>query len=641
MQPTAPYRFAVLAHSSEIIESVRRVVCERDYTVRYCIIDFTTAIPKAQEYLEGDSEVVLCHGGTGSTILSAVGQSVVVIEHTEMDIIKCLRQACHLSKTIVLVTHINEHHDIGLMENLLDISIYPVTHDTDANLFSGIKRAYDAGFQVLVGGGVSKQYMESLGGTGFTIDPNPYSIQRALAHATAIARQKRLEAMRHMDMMVVFKHLDEGVVCVNNSSDPVFVNQKARSVLGLTENPSTETLSCFYDSLNLRYVLNDERPRYNRIVEIKGKQLTVTTLPLMTDDGTRGAVAIFQDSSSPSRQQLNNKAGENLYAKGFVTRSKLSDLRGESHSMVTLRQKIKRFASTEATVQISGETGTGKELVAHALHAASRRKDKAFVAVNFAALSPTLLESELFGHEEGAFTGARRCGKTGLFEMANGGTIFLDEIGEVSAEMQLRLLRVLEARELMRVGGDKILPVDVRVICASQVPLAHLVTEKKFRIDLYYRLSTLKVFVPPLRERLSDIPLLLERLLRQYNKPPQVISKNMLELMSTHHWPGNIRELLSLVESYLILLEGNCADDALFYPLLSDNHISLRTQERTQERYEDEFDPELPMKEHVDRIKTACARSAVKFYGGNRQRAAASLGLSYTTLWRLLEDRDK
>ncbi|MBA3657588.1 MAG: sigma-54-dependent Fis family transcriptional regulator [Gemmatimonadaceae bacterium] len=237
-----------------------------------------------------------------------------------------------------------------------------------------------------------------------------------------------------------------------------------------------------------------------------------------------------------------------------------SGLIGESEAIREVLVKIEQFAPVSSTVVIEGESGTGKELVARAIHRLSPRRGKPFIAVNVGALPDTLVESELFGHEKGAFTGAaeRRLGR---FELADSGTLFLDEIGEIPPATQVKLLRVLEEREVTRVGGSAPIPIDVRVVAATNQPLRQRVGEGAFRADLYYRLSVLSIYLPPLRERRSDIPLLVRRFIKefseQHDRPFHGISADAMQLLVDYTWPGNVRELRNLIESMVVLAHGH------------------------------------------------------------------------------------
>src|SRR6188472_952927 len=249
-------------------------------------------------------------------------------------------------------------------------------------------------------------------------------------------------------------------------------------------------------------------------------------------------------------------------ARRLVERRRLQErtgIGGESAAIQEVLVKIEQMAPVSSTVLVQGESGTGKELVAKALHDLSPRRGEAFITVNCAALPDTLLESELFGHEKGAFTGAaeRRLGR---FELADGGTIFLDEIGEIPTATQVKLLRVLEEREFTRVGGTASIRVDVRVIAATNRPLREHVEEGSFRTDLYYRLNVLSIYLPPLRERRSDIPILVRRFIRdlsaQHDRPFPGLSADAMSLLVEYAWPGNVRELRTLVESMVVLSHG-------------------------------------------------------------------------------------
>jgi len=248
---------------------------------------------------------------------------------------------------------------------------------------------------------------------------------------------------------------------------------------------------------------------------------------------------------------------ENLALKEEIDHALMfEDIVGSSEALSKVLHQVARVASSDSTVLILGETGTGKELIARAIHKRSKRADRAFIAVNCAAIPPSLIASELFGHERGAFTGATQR-RVGRFEAANGGTIFLDEIGDLPQEIQVVLLRVLQEREIERVGGNKPIPVDVRVLAATHHDLNALVAEGRFREDLLYRLSVVPIEVPPLRERVADIPVLLEYFIDRFGKRAgkkfRTIDKKSLKVLQAYGWPGNVRELQNVIERAVIL----------------------------------------------------------------------------------------
>ncbi|MBI9072221.1 MAG: sigma-54-dependent Fis family transcriptional regulator [Melioribacteraceae bacterium] len=308
-----------------------------------------------------------------------------------------------------------------------------------------------------------------------------------------------------------------------------------------------------------------------------------------------------------------------------------NDLDQKFHNLIGISDKMKevfdiinKVALTEANVLILGENGTGKELVARALHRQSQRAEEAFINLDMGAISSTLFESELFGHVKGAFTDARE-DRAGRFEIASGGSLFLDEIGNLPLELQPKLLSVLQNREVRRVGSNKLIPIDIRLICATNMPLSNMVNESKFRQDLLYRINTVEINLPPLRERVEDIPLLSEHFLisfrKKYNKDSLDISKSALDKMKNYTWPGNIRELQHTLERSVIMSESPIlTSEDIFLPRRNKNNTSLI------------FDTY-----NLEEIEKNIIKKIVKKHDGNISKAAKELGLTRTSLYRRLE----
>jgi two-component system response regulator AtoC len=320
-------------------------------------------------------------------------------------------------------------------------------------------------------------------------------------------------------------------------------------------------------------------------------------------------------------------ARENLqYRQELKARYGFETLVGQSHQMVEIYKLVARVANLETTVLIQGETGTGKELVARAIHGASARASRPFVVVDCAALPETLFESELFGHERGAFTGAFAA-RRGLLETSAGGTCLLDEIGELSAPLQAKLLRTLQERTIRRVGGNDAIPVDVRVVAATNRDLRKLVGEGGFRDDLYYRLNVVTITLPPLRERTSDIPLLAQHFLasfaRRSERPVKRLAPDALALLSSYHWPGNVRELEHLLERAAALASAET--------LLPDDFPAHLREEPARA-------PRLPAAGmSLEEVKRWYVHKVLDEAGGNKLRAAELLGIDRRTLYRILE----
>lgn len=319
------------------------------------------------------------------------------------------------------------------------------------------------------------------------------------------------------------------------------------------------------------------------------------------------------------RKELNQK-----YAFGNII--------GKSHKMQAMYDLIKKVSTTDARVFITGETGVGKELVAKAIHFNSHRKNKPFVSINCGALAETLLETELFGHEKGAFTGAIRR-KLGKFEYARGGTMFLDEVGDISPGMQVKLLRVLQEKKVERVGGNQPIDVDVRLISATNRDIKEKITHGHFRIELFYRLNVVPIHIPPLRERIEDIPLLVKHFMRIFNKNMKKnikhISVRAMDQLMKHHWPGNVRELENVLERAFVTTDGDTIDTMIF---------STDTQDTSTVGSLYSVDIDIPFSVArsvvVNRFEKVYLFEALKRYNGNVSKAAKETGVNPRTLWR-------
>ncbi len=322
-----------------------------------------------------------------------------------------------------------------------------------------------------------------------------------------------------------------------------------------------------------------------------------------------------------------NLATENVNLKERLRdKFSLDNIIGQSEAMQQVYRMVEKVAPTDATVLIRGESGTGKELIAQAIHQLSPRANATFMAVNCAALADTLLESELFGHEKGAFTGAERQ-KRGRFELAHGGTLFLDEIGDISLATQVKLLRVLQQKEIMRVGGEEVIPVDVRTIAATNRNIEEMMKNEQFREDLYYRLNVFPIQLPPLRERKEDIPDLVAHFLKKNNVPEDKIEPRTITALMKYDWPGNIRELENIVERMIIM-----AGDESITPDLLPPHIKSFVP--TGATISFDIPPEGIS---IDEVEKNLIYSALEKAGGNKSKAAKLLGITRRKLYSMME----
>ncbi len=362
------------------------------------------------------------------------------------------------------------------------------------------------------------------------------------------------------------------------------------------------------------------------------KEVIVDATPLVIDGNFVGSVAVIHDVSKII--SLSRKLEEaNRTIRRISARYTFDDIIGKSHIMQVAILQAQKVAKTRATVLLRGESGTGKELFAHAIHNASDRASHPFVSVNCAALPEGILESELFGYEEGAFTGAKKGGKRGLLEEANGGTFFLDEIGKMEVEIQSRFLRFLQEMEIVRLGSTKTKHLDVRIIAATNLNLEDMVKKGKFIPDLYYRLNVVPIFIPPLRERMEDLEALVKNTIRklnqEYGRAVESVSNEVLEVLKSLSWPGNVRELENFIARSMINME-------ISEKIIKISHLPPFELPR---KYSSEI--RVPsgttLKSALKNFERHLIETTLKSYGGNRTKTAEALGINLRTLFYKLK----
>jgi len=458
------------------------------------------------------------------------------------------------------------------------------------------------------------------------------------------ATQKEIQST----LKAIIYSTDDAISVVDENGLHTIINPAYTRLTGLTEEdvlgkPPTIDIADEGESMHLK-VLRTKKPVHGVRMRVgpNRKEVIVNVAPVIADGVLKGSVAVIHDVSEI--EYLNEELKRvKQRVRHLESKYTFEDIVGKSRSMIIAKEQARKAAQTPATVLLQGESGTGKELFAHAIHHASKRKNQQFIRVNCSALVDTLLESELFGYEGGSFTGAKKTGKKGLFEEANKGTIFLDEIGVMSLNLQAKLLRVLQEKEIIRVGGRTPLNVDVRIISATNIDLKNAVKEGRFREDLYYRLYVIPIYIPPLRERKEDMPLLVNSLIRKFN---QDFGRNIngilpeaLNILSNYSWAGNVRELENVIERAIINMK-------LSEGLISPKHIPPLTELNKVEVIEEkpvissELDNLIDYnldKNNLKKIKDATEKIALintlKSTNEDSIKSAKKLGISLRSLY--------
>ncbi len=464
---------------------------------------------------------------------------------------------------------------------------------------------------------------------------------------TSAARvRKILQVIKQIPLEPLLDELDEAVVAVNLEGTIFYVNLAYTKILGVPAGKILgKDLHIIESGASLLDVLHSGAPivRDKQFIQTVQRYVSVRMFPLTLNGKLVGAASIFRDTTEVNRLNLELKRTAQMaeeYDRQLKAQAilKQGNIIGESHSFVSCVMKASAIAGSDATVLLRGESGVGKEVFARLIFQNSPRKDKPFIAMNCAAIPESLIESELFGYEDGAFTGARRGGQMGKFQLAEGGTLFLDEIGDMPLPMQAKLLRVLQEGEIEKLGRQRPIKVDVRLIAATNQPLEQMIAEGRFRQDLFYRLNVVPIEIPPLREREHDVALLAVHYLDKYNQKyrKQVrLSEDVFQLFLQYHWPGNVRELQNVIERCVVLCERGTV-----MPADLPAGIFQSVRENPTVPTFASMPAQLP--ERLDEAVAACQRavilSALSKCGKNRQRAAELLGIPLRTFYRKIKE---
>lgn len=631
------HKFTFISNSSELAEAVKNCSNPETEEITIRLATMEEAIPIAEKALAQKTDIILGGGGTGSLLMESIGQPVIKISRTHLDIITALIKAKQHGTYIGLTSFSTPVDGIDLMEELLSIEIHEIIFNTTEELKRGICKALNNGVKCVVGGGICRKIARLNGGEGIAVIPSADVIRRSLQEARTVAMVHKREREHTEKLQTVLQTIKEGVIIVDDKGQINVFNQMAADILG--EGPLDivgESLSEAFPGTGMLDVLNTGVPEIEKIRRIGKRNVVLNTIPIVIRGKTYGAVATFKEAEAI--HNIDRKLREELYLKGFTAKYRIDDIKSKSPAMKPLFIKTKTYAHSDETILIEGETGTGKELFAQSIHNLSTRANGPFVVINCSALTESLLESELFGYEEGAFTGAKKGGRIGLFEQANGGTIYLDEIADISQNLQAKLLRVLEAREVMRIGGDRIVPVDVRVISSTYKDLWKEAKEGRFRTDLFFRLAVFKLKIPPLRERPEDISPIVNKFLYAYSRNTKLFTAKMIRQLQEYHWPGNVRELDSFVKRYIILLGPSSSDNTLFNDLLTEMKVEVNEQQSITDDASNSV-PEvehLSLKDQLEQVEQALINEMLVKCHFNKKETAKKLGISVNTLWRKL-----
>ena len=625
-------RILLVAPFQDLYEVAEKVVLEQFGDVHDCIKviqgNLQECMESVKQEIEAGAEVIISRGGTATLIEQNVDVPVLPIEVGVIDILRAMMTNGKYPDKVGIAGFENVIYGCEEMESLLGIHFCEIYLHDEAEAKTKIKEALTHGIELIVGDAISVKLAGELGVPGIMIHSGREAVYKVIREAQIIGNIRRQEKEKSVLVRTMIDQSAEAIIATDTDNRITLFNSMAEKLFCISHFEALgKSLFAVIPALRLcgsdtvDDVIED-------IQQFDDKTIAVKKAVLQLADETIGRIYTLQNVSQI--QKLEQNVRKKLHKKGLVAKVHMEDIIGTSSICIAMKKKAVKYALTQSTILVTGDSGTGKEMLVQSMHNLSTRANGPFVAVNCAALPEHLLESELFGYEEGSFTGAKRGGRQGLFELAHGGTLFLDEIGEMPISLQSRLLRVLQEKEIMHIGGDSVIPVDVRIIAATNQNLATMIEQKMFREDLYYRLNILRIHIPTLQERREDIPLLAKELVRKLGKVNlnvQRLDSGAAEYLKNCSWQGNIRQLANIIERVMLLSDG---------PVITKKDI-------LEARDEANVDIGLGVDEKIDfstdnlgeMEKETLLRvlSEEKF---NYSRAAIRLGIHRTTLWRKL-----
>jgi len=621
-------KIGVIASDKELEKSIIELFRE-DVEQGKIIIDILDPdnIEKQGKILESKgAKAIIARSGGYSLTVGRVNIPVIQLRITTLDILYAIKTASKSNKGIVLVISDLEYFDYDEWKSMINADVIIERFSYKEEIGERVNKYIDKKEQVIiVGGGIPCSYAQKLDMEFVHLGASNESINDGITYARELVGNLYDQEYKNEVLKTILDGVHDAVIAVNQEGKIILYNERARELLKKESNDvmDKQLLDVYPELKFIMEVMGNKINRYNEIRVLKKTVITANTSILKIDGLIHGVLCSFQDITK--LQNLEKKIRYELNKKGLVTKYRFQDIIAYDPVMKNTLARARKIGLTDSTVMIYGESGTGKEMIVQSIHNISSRKNEPFVAINCAAISESLLESELFGYEEGAFTGARKGGKPGLFELAHGGTLFLDEINSVSLNLQSKLLRIVEEKEVMRIGSDYVIPLDVRIISAANEELKKKVKEGNFRRDLFYRLNILELHIPPLRERKEDIlPLFKYYLKKMSDEADGMIVDNALEeKLVKYSWPGNVRELRNIAQRYVIFKEVDLNDIEI---IENDNEFINDVSKLNNEK-------EIDLKE-INRYVEEKVIQMLSNQGMSKTEMAKKLGISRTALWK-------
>lgn len=637
----------LIAPTKELVEQSTHVVKKYGKNIDIFQASLPDACAVVGDLIDFGAQVFISRKGTKKIIEKAYNVQIAEINLSLADYITIMEEAVQVEGKVAFFSYGGIPEDVRTMCTLLKIDAVYYSFSTLDDCKRIVEEAVAAGAVLGVGGADTAFCSKKLGFRHMVVENSEESLLRSITMAEQLLKLKKEEAKKQQKLKIqieryetVFNYTHDAIIAVDENGIIEVLNRGAEGIIQPARRPFVgKKIDDVIANTRMMKILETGEKEINQLMNIGGILVSTNRLPIIVDGRIKGAVATFQDVKI--MQDNEQKIRVKLYEKGLVAKYRFEDIVGESQALREAVRMAAKFAATDATVLIQGETGTGKELFAQSVHNESNRAKGPFVAVNCGSFPRNILEAELFGYMDGAFTGASKGGKMGLFEMAHRGTIFLDEVGEMPMETQVQLLRVLQEKEIRRLGSDRVTPVDIRVITATNRNLFEEIKEKEFREDLFYRLNVLNIEIPPLRERREDVVPLGLSILNSFGAELQrehlEFVCGLLEKLKLYFWPGNVRELRNLMERiYVLLSQGESRD---FIEKYINRYLLCSQKEETRGQCDDKCGKKEETETAGDLViwEKMQIVNALKKHKVDMSKTAVALQMSRSTLWRKIK----
>lgn len=586
---------------------------------------------------EKDFDIVVARGVTYMSLKKKLKDvSMVEIAVTGYDIIRAVNECKkkYNPKKIAIIGSESIIYEVDDLSEILDVKleVFKIRNEDDAK--DALVKAKELGAEAIVGGLTAYEMGIKEGWPCVLIKTGEEALRLAIKGALNAAQVINMERAKAELFKIILDNTKDGIIAMDREGSITAINKPALKTFNITKNKNLKGINVkeVIPDTDFMRVIESGEEELGVIKTINGTMVASDRVPIKVESQNVGVVCTFQNVDKI--QEIESKVRKEMSSKGLVAKYSFGNIVGESKELKDAIQTAYKYSKVDSNILIIGETGTGKELFAQSIHNTSNRSLEPFVAINCAAVPESLLESELFGYVEGAFSGAVKGGKIGLFELAHNGTVFLDEISELPYNLQAKLLRVLQEKEIRRIGGNKVVPVDVRIISATNIDLKEKVKLGQFRQDLLYRLDVLSLKIPPLRKRGEDIENIakyhIERYCKRYDKSMPVITPDAVDELKKYRWPGNIRELRNICERLVVLTEKDVIHRKDVRNLLS---VYEQPLEEEKAEISNSGKPISGEENLEDLLKL------MKLVKVNKSDMAGLLGMSRTTLWRRLKEK--